>query len=350
MSFDYLKTPYGNIPELRESSIIIDDTFQDFASLDKYLYIIINKWDKDYPLPPLPNGIIVLQILCDYKFPLNNLPSSIEVLSLYSAYKYPLENLPINLYKLNIHSYNSYCKYTHPLNSLPESVKILNLERVINQSSYNLPIGLKSLEFSSNTFTDKIVNYPPELEQLYLRLTFSGIPRPSFKEIEEKERYFNLVNIPLSVRILELPSFIISNLDIFLKRLVHLEELYIPHYFEHPILEYPPNLVKLYITGYYENKHKLANLPSSLKYISLGMYNESLEAVADSNIEHIDCGDNKDVAIFNYLPKSLKKLSIIETHREIQKIKQKYTHIKINIRRDYDYEEALIDSMRDDNW
>jgi hypothetical protein len=344
MSFDYLKTSYANIPELTKSNIIINDYFQDFASLDKYLYITISKWDRDYPLPPLPNGIIVLEILCDYKFPLNNLPSSIEVLCLYSTYKYPLENLPINLYKLNF--LHSSSEYRHSLNSLPESVKILNLESAINQSSCNLPIGLKFLHFSSDTFTDEIVNYPPELEQLYLRLTYSGIP--SFKELEQKERYFNLINIPLSVRILELPDINISNLDIFLKRLVHLEELYIPNYSEHPILEYPPNLVKLYISGYYGIKHKLVNLPSSLKYISLNMYNESLEAVAKSNIEHIDCVDNREVAIFNYLPKSLKKLSIIETHFEIHKIKKECTHIKIYTRRDYDYEEELIDSMRGD--
>jgi hypothetical protein len=346
MSFDYLKTSYFNIPELIESKIIIDNTFKDFASLDKYLYITVAKWDRDYPLPPLPNGIIVLEILCDYKFPLNNLPSSIEVLCLYSTYKYPLENLPINLYKLNF--LHSISEYKNSLNSLPESVKILNLENVINQSSCNLPIGLKFLHFSSDTFTDEIVNYPPELEQLYLylRLTYSGIP--SFKELEEKERYFNLINIPLSVRILELPDINISNLDIFLKRLVHLEELYISNYSEDPILEYPPNLVKLYISGYYGIKHKLVNLPASLKYISLGMYNESLDAVANSNIEHIDRVDNRELAIFNYLPKSLKELSIIKTHFEIHKIIKETTHIKINIRQDYDYEEALIDSMRSD--
>ena len=348
MSFDYLKTSYVDIPELQKSKIIIDNKFQDFASLDKYLYITVRKWDRDYPLPPLSNGIIALEIVCDYKFPLNNLPSSIEVLCLPSIYKYPLENLPINLYELNFKAVdcNFDSKYKHPLNMLPESVKILDLAFVTNQSSCNLPIGLKSLHLSSTTFTDEIVNYPPELEHLHLLLTYCGIP--SFKEQEQQERYFNLINIPLSIRILAFPDIIISNLDIILKRLVHLEELYIPNCSEHPILEYPPNLVKLYINGHYGTTYKLVNLPSSLKYISLGRYNESLEAVANSNIEHIDCVDNRELAIFNYLPKSLKELSIIETHFEIQKIKKEYTHIKINTRRDYDYEEELIDSMRGD--
>ena len=292
MSFNYLETLYTKIPELQESNIRIDDEFQDFASLNKYLYIIIDEWNRDYPLPILPNSIIVLEINCNYKFPLYNLQSSIEVLCIECEYNFPLENLPINLYQLELAlnrlDFEAINKY--PINLMhfiPESVKILSLVDRINQSSYNLPIGLKSLEFSSDTFKNEIVVYPPELEQLYLHNEFRNLAKvEKLKKQEQLEKYFNLINLPLSIRVLHLPNLHISNFDSILKRLIHLESLYIPNNCNQVILEYPQNLVKLNFSGHYI--YKLVNLPSSLKYIALGWYNNSLEAVANSNIEHID--------------------------------------------------------------
>ena len=356
MSFNYLETSYTNIPELKESKIRIDDLFQDFESLDKYLYITIEEWNRDYPLPMLPNSIMVLEFLCNYKFPLYNLPSSIEVLCLfhdYEHYDYPLENLPINLYQLEFLEFNYYCGtlYRHPLNVIPESVKILNLNNTINQSSYNLPIGLKLLEFSSNTFKDETVIYPPELEKLYLRNNSKITSQENLENLEnlEKlEKYFNLINLPLSIQTLYLPNLNISNLEIILKRLIHLESLSIANDFNFPILEYPPNLVELHFNGRY--KHKLVNLPSTLKSISLGLYYNSLEAVANSNIEHIDLFEHKKLSIINYLPTSLKKLTIIETHIEFHRIKKQYPHITIDKLPDYDYQEAMIDSMDYELW
>jgi len=142
MSFNYSATSYAEITEIRKSRVVIYDEFQDFASLDKFLSITIDRWNRDYPLPSLPNNIIVLS-MGDYKFPLDNLPSSIEVLSFTSEYDYPLDNLPINLYQLEFLNYDSEPIYKHPINFLPESVKILKLNNAINQSSYNLPIKLK---------------------------------------------------------------------------------------------------------------------------------------------------------------------------------------------------------------
>jgi hypothetical protein len=336
MSFNYLDIPYFEILELKMFKIRIDNKFQDFASLDKYQYIVIDEWDRDYPLPPLPNGIIVLEILCSYKFPLNNLPQNIEVLSIwsdeYNQYKFPLDNLPTNLYHLEFNGINTIIKYEKPINFLPESLKILNLYSISNQSSYNLPIKLKSLEFSSYTFTaEEIVDYPPELEKVFIRDNSRvGHYISSQEKLEQLNKHFNLINLPLSIRILELPDIKISNLEGILKRLIHLEELYIPNFFENTILEYPPNLVKLYISGYYDIKYKLVNLPASLKYISLGIYSGSLDAVANSNIEHIELEYDTNLSIINHLPKSLKKLNIFETHNEFNRIKAEYPQLEIN--------------------
>jgi hypothetical protein len=350
MSFNYLEIPYSEMPELKESRIRINDEFQDFASLDGYLYIMIDEWNRDYPLPLLPSSIKVLEFICAYQFPLNNLPQNIEVLIFsceYDEYKFPLENLPPNLYQLEFHSFCRKVIYSIPLQFIPESVKILRLNNVIRQQSYNLPIKLKELRLSSNTFTDEIVIYPLELEQLYLKNNSRIIRQEDLENLENLEKldkYFNLINLPLSIRMLELPNIKISNLECILKRLIHLKELFIPNDFYNAILEYPPNLEKLYIIGNY--KHKLENLPSSLKIISLGWYDNSLEAVANSNIENINLDENKNLSIIGYLPKSLKKLTIIQTHSELYKIKNKYPLLEINILPDYDYQEAYIDSMR----
>jgi len=346
MSFNYLETHYSEIPEIKESRIRIDDKFQDFAYLDKYLYIIIEEWNRDYPLPSLPSNVKVFEFWCAYKFPLNNLPQNIEVLIFsweHNEYKFPLENLPTNLYQLE---FNSFCMkfiYSKSMYFIPESVKILKFNNATNQLSNNLPIKLKQLEFSNDTFTDDTVIYPPELKKLYLKNT-SRITSQKDLDFEKLEKYFNLINLPESIRVLELPNIKISNIEIILKRLIHLEELIIPNHFDNVIIEYPPNLVELYIIGYY--KFKLVNLPSSLKNISLGWYDNSLEAVANSNIENMDLDDNKNLSIINYLPKSLKKLNIIETHIELYEIKAKYPLPEINILPDYDYREDYIDSMR----
>jgi hypothetical protein len=342
MSFDYLSTEYYyEIKELKEYLLYIDDEFEDFTSLDKYLYISINEWNREYPLPVLPNNILVLSIACEYKFPLNNLQSNIEVLVLNSEYDYPLHNLPMKLHLLQF--YRSCCssEYSHPINFFPESVKILKFYNVINQSSYNLPIKLKYLEFSNNTFTDEIVNYPPVLEKVNIKCT---LRLQSEANLEKIEKYFNLSNLPISIKTLMLPNLKISNLEGILKRLINLESLSIYNNFENEIIEYPPNLIELYILGIY--KCKLVELPPSLKIISLGWYYNSLDALANSNVEYIDLSLNKTLSIINSLPKSLKKLSIIETHFEIQSIKEQYPHIEILTLPDYDYRESLIDSWR----
>lgn len=344
MSFDYLITPYNEISESKASRIGIYDCFQDFECLDKYLYISIIQWNRDYPLPLLPNNVIVLEFKCEYKFPLNNLPSSIEVLCFHDEYEYSLNNLPINLYQLEISGlyYNNDPYIKHTIN-IPESVKILNLNNAICQSSHNLPIKLKQLEFSSNTFTDEIVIYPPELEVLYLR---HNSEINSQEDLEKLEKYFNLHNLPLTIRSLILPNVNISNLEIILKRLIHLKSLVIPNNFKCEILEFPPNLVEFYITAKYE--YKLFNLPSSLKYISIDWeYNsDSLEAIANSNIEHIDLNYNNKISIINYLPKSLKKITIIESHHEYNRIKKYYPYLEIDTIPDYDYQEAKLKEIR----
>lgn len=160
--------------------------------------------------------------------------------------------------------------------------------------------------------------------------------------------YFNLCELPLSIRILGLSNIKIFNLESILPRLIHLETLNIPDRADYQIMEYPPNLKKLYVDGVYE--YKLVNLPSRLRIISLGWYNDSLEEIVNSNIEHIDLYENMNLSVINNLPKSLKKITIIETHPELHKMKKLYPYLDIDILPDYDERERIIDSMRGDLW
>ena len=337
MSFDYLDKDWRDISQITECCIKIDDKFQDFASLSRYLYIIIIEWNRDYPLPSIPTGPLVIEFTCDYNFPLHNLPSSIEIININSDYKFPLDNLP-NIFELQIHSYCMY-EYSHPLNFLPLSTKILNIRHCINQESANLPIKLKSLDISSKTFNDEVVMYPPELEKLILDNPITA----DSNENERLERYFNLAELPLTLKILTLPQIEISGLDAILNRLINLEELHIPYYFPNIILEYPPNLKKLYmfIDVHDTNRFELVNMPPS-------GYNGPLEAIAASNIEYLELHENKNLSIINYLPKSLKTLTILETHHERYQIAKQFPHIEIVVINDWDYREDMINAYRDE--
>jgi len=347
MSFNYLEKSYSQIKELNESVCYINNSFQDFTSLDKYLYIIINQWNRDYPLPSLPNSILVLQINCNYDFHLNNLPSSIEILIISCKYPYPLDNLPLNLYQLEI--YDVFCRitYEYSLNNLPESIKILKINNTKNQLSYNLPIGIKQLDFTIKTFADNQVIYPSELEILNIS-EYVQYESNNYLTIQEEdirlETYYNLLNLPITLRILYLPSIKISNIDIILKRLIHLEKLYIPFNFNNEILEFPPNLKYLYLD--YGYNYKVVNLPSTLNFLSIGNYTKSLEAIATSNIIHLET-DDKFIPLIEYLPTSLIKLSIIETHHQLNEIKKLYPKLEINTMLDLDYWESQIDYCRE---
>ena len=346
MSFNYLETPFYDIPELKESRLEIYDKLIVIPPLDKYLHLIIIEWNRDYPIPPLPNNILVLEVRCNYKFPLDNLPSTIEILSLDYTYQFPLPNLPINLYQFQFDPLSFYkniqTKYinNNSFERLPESLKMLNITYVINQSSYNLPIGLKSLQFSSETFNDDIMCYPPTLEYICAGYYNEHIYEFESRTSKQLDTYFNFINLPLSLKTLELPEYNISNLENIIARLIHLEELHIPYSFSDQIHKYPPNLINLYFESIFS--YKLVNLPASLKYLCIPFYNDSLEAVAASNIEHLDLYENQNISIINYLPKSLKKITIIETHFELSKIKQQYPHIEIIKVIDSDYQEELI--------
>ena len=153
------------------------------------------------------------------------------------------------------------------------------------------------------------------------------------------------MNLPISLRILYLPEIFINDLDKILPRLINLEELHIPDNFSNSIVAYPPNLKKLYFVGTYE--HELFNLPASLKYIQLVCYmHYSLKALLNSNVEHVNLYEDKYISIVHNLPKSLKKLSIIETHPELYQIEKMYHNIEIEKLPDYDFREEIISSMR----
>lgn len=342
MSFNYLETPFYEIPELKESKLEIDDKLVSIPPLDKYLYLIIIEWNRDYPLPTLPNGIIALEVRCNYKFPLDNLPSSIEILSLNYAYQIPLANLPVNLYlfqfdPLSFHiTWKGKYKNRTPLHMLPESLKMLDIRYLKNQSSYNLPVGLKYLQFSSETFTDDIVCYPPELE--YVNAYYDEI---RVRTPEQLDTYFNFINLPLSLKTLILPNHDIYNIENILERLVYLEELHIPYQSDIQIHKYPPNLINLYYESVFS--YKLINLPASLKYLYIPFYNDCLEEVASaSNIEHLDLDENLELSIIHHIPKTLKKITLLETHPEVSKLKAQYPHIEIITILDSDYQNELL--------
>lgn len=360
MSFDYQAKPFWSIidsPELIQYKIRINNGFQDFASLDKYKFIVIDSWECDYPLPPLPEGVIILQFYCHYKFPLNNLPASLEVL--YFEYYYDanpdnLANLPSNLYQL---VFNFGC-FT-PLNYLPESLKILHLYQSHNQSSANIPIGLKVLSFSHDTFrNDEMIIYPPGLEVLDLSyykahsandIHDSHSMNEYLEEIRLLEHRLNLENLPITLTTLVLPCINISNLHKVITRLINLEELHIPDCFPQMINTYPPNVKSIFMEYSYD--YPLINIPASLTFLQLAdCYSKPLDFLRNSNIEHLDLKYNKEISIIKFLPKSLKKLSIIETHTEFYQIKNKYPQLEIDKLPDYDYQEELIDSMRGELW
>lgn len=360
MSFNYLATPYYKIPELNQAIIRIDDSFQDFPLLEKYKYIAIDSWNREYPLPPLPNGVIALEFNCMYSYPLNNLPNSLEVLYFehyYDAKHEYLYNLPSNLYQL-IFNFGCFA----PLNYLPESLKVLHLCQSYNQSSANLPIGLKVLSFSHETFSDdEIIIYPPGLEILnldnyksYSTINIhdsndSHIMNEYLEEIRNLEHRLNFANLPVSLKILHLPRIKISNLNEVMLRLTNIEQLHISSDYPQLLSTYPPNIKSIYMNHSYD--YELASLPASLTYLKIGIYYEQpLECLLNSNLEHLNLDDNKTISVIDYLPKSLRKLSILETHPELYKIMERYPELEIDKLLDWDYQESLIDYIKNCEW
>jgi hypothetical protein len=321
------------------SKVVIDKNFQDFDSLVNYKCIIIREWRRQYPLPPLPDNIILLELNCDYNFSLNNLPNSIRIIYIRGKLLYPLGNLPNNLYKLYFN-----LEYSFPLDNIPESVKILNLCGCTNQSSLNLPVGLKELQFVEVTFdNDEVIAYPPTLEILDLQrftLIYSDM------DLEKSLEQLNLLNIPLSLRRLDLPSIELNNMDDILSRLVNLEELNVFYRTNTALNIFPPNLKRLFIGDGYQ--HDIINLPPSVTYVQIGsQFAGSLSFITDSNIEHLELDYNDTISIIDYkFPKTLKQITILETHYEIRKIAERYPHIKICTIPDWDYHSDLVDFAR----
>jgi hypothetical protein len=107
------------------------------------------------------------------------------------------------------------------------------------------------------------------------------------------------------------------------------------------ILDRLNNLEELFISFKPENI-TLLHLPSSVKYIYIEIFNSidgnniggnnirnPLNFLSSSNVEHIHL--NKNISIINYIPNTLQKITLDETHAEIWKIKEKYPHLEINI-------------------
>jgi hypothetical protein len=325
--------------ELAKSKVVIDQYFQDFDSLVNYKYIIIKEWRRQYPLPLFPDNIILLEIKCDYNFPLNNLPNSIRIMYIRGKLLHPLVNMPNNLYKLELK-----IEYNFPLDNISETVKILNLCDCTKQTSANLPIGLKQLNFSEVTFiSDEIITYPPTLEILDIQ-RFTIIYRDM--DLEKAQEQLNLLNLPVSLRILDLPSIDIINTDEILSRLVNLEELYVFSGLSNALKMFPPNLKKLIISDGYQ--YDILKLPASVTYVQIGsQFDGSLSFITDSNIEHLDIDYNDTISIIDYkFPKTLKQITILERHYEIRKIAERYPHIKICAIPDWDYHSNLVDFTR----
>jgi hypothetical protein len=327
MSYNYLDNSFYQITELRDSHITIFENFEDFESLVDYKWITLRNWNKSYPLPSLPNNVLVLEILCDYIYPLNDLPLSIEVLIIEYSLKYPLLNLPSSLYQLEFINH-----YQFNIDLLPESIKILNLSGCWNQISRNLLPRLKSLTITNNTFNDRIV-FPSNLEELNL----SEYKINNYNEMNK----LNMLELPITLKILYLPEINIVNtfnIDEVLFRLINLETLYTSKQSKNIITEFPSKLKKLILGNNFNQI--LVNIPDTLKYLELPyLYNQSLENLVNSKIEHIYLNDNTEISILKHIPKNLKKLSISESHNELFQVKNKYKNIEIEVLPDYDYQE-----------
>jgi hypothetical protein len=110
------------------------------------------------------------------------------------------------------------------------------------------------------------------------------------------------------------------------------------------ITAYPPNIKSIFMDSVYD--YPLVNLPASLTFLQIpDRYEKSLNFLRESNIEHLEL-NNKNISIIDYLPKSLKKLTIIETHTELYRIMEEYPHIEIDKIPDWDYQEGILEDIR----
>jgi len=328
MSYNYLETPFWDIPELAKSVIRINDKFKNFHLLENYKHIMIIEWNRDYPLE-IPNGVIALTISCEYAFPLNNLPSSLEILDFAHSFlekiRYPLENLPNNLYHLEFNSH-----YTYPLDCLPESIKILRFNAYYMHSFNNSPIGLKELKISNCGFgTDEIMSWPPTLESLDI----SRCNAERRDNIEQFQHKINLIELPITLRKLHLPTTPISNLEAVLSRLINLEELHVEYVYLKNMILFPPNLKRFYMKStrvFFDYPDELLITPN-LMYLEINEWFDGSINLANSNLEHLKLYFNDTYSIVNQIPKSLKKLEISYNHPEVAEIKQRYPQLDILI-------------------
>ena len=338
MSYNYLQTPYCDIPELKNSQILINNEFHDFESLVNYKWITMSGWNRPYPLPTLPSNIIIFHLFGNYNYPLNNLPDGLEILIIDSPLEYPLENLPNSLYQLEIHG-----KYNFDIYSFPESIRILDLYGCKTQefSNVNVPRGLKSLTFYDTTFRGKI---HLDLELEVLNIASYRIESAITHIHTNCTDNFDLLELPITLKELYLPiTDVFENQDTMLSRLVNLETLQFPNYFNQPIKTYPPRLKNLMFSSPYNQP--IMNLPNSVIYLEISGYEQTLEYIVDSNVEEIYT-DNKNISLLHHLPKKLKKLSIIQTHHEITKLEEQHPELEIIKLSDYDYQEEMLDCWR----
>lgn len=325
MSYNYLETSFFDIPELESSRIEILNNFTDFHLLENYKHITIGEWNHDYPLE-IPNGVIALSILCEYPFPLNNLPSSLEVLyfqCMPDGIIFPLENLPNNLYQLEF-----YTRYEHPLTFLPESIRILKFHYGYAGLFNMLPRGLKELKISNYGFSnDEIITWPPNLEKLDIIQCFFEGQDTKWKF----ESQLNLLELPVSLRVLHLTSMPINNIEEVLARLNNLEELYVKNIYSKNIMLYPPNLKKFYMKStriIYDYPDELL-IPPNLIHLEINEWFDGTIDLANSNLEYLVLYGNEKISILNQIPKSLKKLDIPYSHSEVSSIKRQYPHLEL---------------------
>lgn len=276
--------------------------------------INLEYYDEKYDI--IPNHIIQL-VICNSKNKYNNLPSSIKSLNITYKDKFKINNLPKSIQKfINDHGQRLFkhkiCVNNLPnniitirigtgnykINNFPCSIKNLCLMRNINIFN-RLPYNLEILYiYYDNEMKSCNNNLPKNIKKIILKNTdnsnnfgkieiidissnkkINNLPH-SIKNLSILEQHTNIIIIKLPLELLsfEFISSInhpVNNLPNKLKSLT-ISGKYIKHKFNQPLDLLPESLLYLKLELNFEYKHKINDLPSSIKQIITNTYGKSL--------------------------------------------------------------------------
>ncbi len=249
------------------------------------------------------------------KFEKDTLPEGLEVLKL-KRRTHGLKNLPRSLKILSIGNYNYNYKQKFEKDTLPEGLEVLELGGCSQELQY-LPKTLKKLSIRGHyEYNFKKYTFPEGLEVLELReygQELQYLPK-NLKKLSIKDHYeydLKKYTLPEGLEILKLPESYVKKLDYLPKSLKKLVVRGFEQKFEKNTLPEGLEVLKL---GY-GNDQKLENLPKSLKKISISYNHKSEEHNFPEGLIELELGYNfaYEKELLKYLPKSLKKLTVLNS-------------------------------------